>query len=71
MPPSCSTKPDTHFAELGIDVGEPKLDLPTMMAHKDEAVDGNVKGVDFLFKKNKIDCLQRHRRDRSAPARSR
>ena len=27
-----------------------------MMKFKDEAVDGNVKGVAFLFKKNKIDA---------------
>ena len=28
-----------------------------MLTFKDEAVDGNVKGVDFLFKKNKIDSV--------------
>ena len=43
------------FAKMGIGVGKPKLDLKAMLAFKDEAVDGNVKGVDFLFKKNKID----------------
>src|SRR6187455_2780242 len=37
--------------------GKPKLDLKTMLAFKDQAVDGNVKGVDFLFKKNKIDSF--------------
>ena len=36
-----------------------------------EAVDGNVKGVDFLFKKNKIDGFQRHRHASRRPARSR
>ncbi len=45
------------FAKMGIGVGKPKLDLKTMLAFKDEAVDGNVKGVDFLFKKNKIDSF--------------
>ena len=30
---------------------------PTMMKFKDEGVDGNVKGVDFLLKKNKIDSV--------------
>ena len=30
-----------------------------MMAFKEEAVDGNIKGVDFLFKKNKVDLFQR------------
>src|ERR687894_2152046 len=44
-----------HFADLGIGIGKPKLDLKKMMAFKAEGVEGNVKGVDFLFKKNKID----------------
>src|SRR4051795_12020079 len=37
------------FAKMGIGVGTPKLDLPAMMKFKDEGVDGNVKGVAFLF----------------------
>lgn len=43
------------FAGLGIKTGSVELDLPGMMNHKDETVDANVKGVSFLFKKNKID----------------
>ena len=46
-----------HFADLGIGVGEPKLDLKKMMAFKQEGVDGNTKGVEFLLKKNKIDAF--------------
>src|SRR5712691_2575723 len=46
------------LGKMGIKVGEPKLDLPAMMKFKDEGVDGNVKGVAFLFKKNKIDTFQ-------------
>jgi dihydrolipoyl dehydrogenase len=42
------------LGRMGVKVGEPKLDLPAMMAFKDEGVDGNVKGVAFLFRKNKI-----------------
>jgi dihydrolipoamide dehydrogenase len=45
------------LAKMGIGVGAPKLDLSTMLKFKDEAVDGNVKGVDFLLKKNKIDSV--------------
>jgi dihydrolipoamide dehydrogenase len=45
------------FSKMGIGVGEPKLDLKAMMAFKQEGIDGNVKGVDFLFKKNKIDGI--------------
>jgi dihydrolipoyl dehydrogenase len=48
------------FAGMGIKVGAPKLDLGGMMKFKDEGVDGNVKGVAFLFKKNKIDAFTGH-----------
>src|ERR1700688_1281656 len=46
------------FGKMGIRVGAPALDLPAMMKFKDEGVDGNVKGVAYLFKKNKIDSFQ-------------
>src|ERR1700712_5540798 len=46
------------FAKMGIGVGTPKLDLPALLKFKDEAVDGNVKGVEFLLKKNKIDAVR-------------
>ena len=45
------------FPRMGIGVGKPKLDLAAMMKFKDEGVDGNVKGVAYLFKKNKIDSF--------------
>lgn len=41
------------FAKMGIGV-TPSLDLKQMMAFRQEAIDGNTKGIDFLFKKNKI-----------------
>lgn len=44
----------TVFADMGIMVGEVKLDLPAMLAQKDDSVDGLTKGVEFLMKKNKI-----------------
>ena len=43
------------FESFGIKVGTPKLDLNTMMAHKDSVVQASVSGVEYLFKKNKID----------------
>jgi dihydrolipoamide dehydrogenase len=46
-----------HLGEMGISVSPPKLDLKTMMAFKDEGVEGNVKGVEFLLKKNKVDAF--------------
>jgi dihydrolipoamide dehydrogenase len=46
------------FGKMGIGVGTPKLDLAALMKFKDEGVDGNVKGVDYLLKKNKIDSVR-------------
>jgi dihydrolipoamide dehydrogenase len=45
------------LAPLGVVVAAPKLDLATMMKHKDDTVAANVNGVAFLFKKNKIDSV--------------
>ena len=45
------------FGKMGIAISEPRLDLKAMMAFKDQGVEGNVRGVDFLFKKNKIDTF--------------
>src|SRR3954451_18832819 len=46
------------FGKMGIKVGTPTLDLAAMMNFKDQGVDGNVKGVAFLLKKNKVDTFQ-------------
>ncbi len=46
------------FAAHGIEIGSIKLDLGRMMARKGEVVTTNVKGVEFLFRKNKIDWLK-------------
>ena len=45
------------FAKMGVGVPAPKLDLPAMMNFKQQGIDGNVKGVEFLMKKNKIDVI--------------
>jgi dihydrolipoamide dehydrogenase len=45
------------FDALGVEISKPKLNLPKMMAHKDAVVDANVKGVAFLFKKNKVESI--------------
>src|SRR5690242_8058293 len=45
------------FAKMGVSVSAPKLDLPAMMNFKQQGIDGNVKGVEFLMKKNKIDVI--------------
>jgi dihydrolipoamide dehydrogenase len=46
------------FAEMGIKVGTPSVDLPALLKYKEQNVDSNVKGVAFLFKKNKIDTFR-------------
>jgi dihydrolipoyl dehydrogenase len=43
---------------MGVSVPAPKLDLPAMMNFKQQGIDGNVKGVEFLMKKNKIDWVK-------------
>lgn len=49
---------NTHFASIGIRATGIKLDLKGMMKHKDDVVEANTKGIEFLFKKNKIDWLK-------------
>ena len=46
---------ESGLAAFGVDVGKPKLNMKQMMAHKDGVVAANVNGVEFLFKKNKIE----------------
>ena len=43
-----------NFSKIGIEVGEVKLNLQKMMQNKDKAVTTLTKGVEFLFKKNKV-----------------
>ncbi len=50
---------EKHFDHIGIEA-KPKLNLKKMMAFKDEVVEANTKGIEFLFKKNKIDHLKGH-----------
>jgi dihydrolipoamide dehydrogenase len=45
------------FAGMGIKVGTPAIDLAAMLKYKQGTVDSNVKGVDYLFKKNKIETF--------------
>jgi dihydrolipoamide dehydrogenase len=41
-------------AAHGIGVGQLTLDLPTMLKRKDDVVGQNTKGIEFLFRKNKV-----------------
>jgi dihydrolipoamide dehydrogenase len=44
-----------HAAEMGVVATGVSFDLAKMMAHKDKSVDGLTKGVEFLFRKNKVE----------------
>ena len=46
------------FSKIGIETGEIKLNLPKMMKNKEKAVTILTKGVEFLFKKNKINYIK-------------
>ena len=46
-----------EFAHLGIEV-KPSLNLAQMMKQKEESVTGLTKGIEFLFRKNKVDWIK-------------
>ena len=47
-----------EFPTLGIDVGTPKLNLGQMMSQKADSVGALTKGIEFLFKKNKVEWIK-------------
>src|SRR5579883_935188 len=48
----------SKLAVHGVKIGSVELDLPGLMAHKDKVVGENTRGVEFLFRKNKIVWLK-------------
>ncbi|SEQ10684.1 dihydrolipoyl dehydrogenase [Thalassovita taeanensis] len=47
-----------NFAKMGLKGKSPSVDWKQMLAYKDEVIEGNTKGIEFLFKKNKIDWIK-------------
>ncbi|WP_324752273.1 dihydrolipoyl dehydrogenase [Roseovarius sp. Pro17] len=47
-----------NFASMGLKGKSPSVDWKQMLAYKQETIDGNTKGIEFLFKKNKIDWIK-------------
>ncbi len=47
-----------NFAAMGLGGGKPKVDWKKMLAYKDDTIAQNTKGVEFLFKKNKVDWIK-------------
>ncbi|HVB31109.1 MAG TPA: dihydrolipoyl dehydrogenase [Gemmatimonadaceae bacterium] len=48
----------SHAAEHGLVLGEVRLDLARMLKRKDDVVGQNTKGIEFLFRKNKVAWLK-------------
>ncbi|MFN3722544.1 MAG: dihydrolipoyl dehydrogenase [Paracoccaceae bacterium] len=47
-----------NFEKMGLMGANPTVDWPKMLAYKDDVVAGNTKGIEFLFKKNKVTWLK-------------
>lgn len=49
---------DENFEKMGLMGGKPKVDWAKMQGYKQSVIDGNTKGIEFLFKKNKITWIK-------------
>ncbi len=49
---------EENFAKMGLKGKSPSVDWTQMLAYKQDTIDQNTKGIEFLFKKNKIDWLK-------------
>ncbi len=47
-----------HADKMGIKLGKPKIEMSDLMAYKKAGIDGNVKGIEYLFNKNKIEDVR-------------
>ena len=47
-----------NFADMGLKGKSPSVDWKQMLSYKQSTIDTNTKGIEFLFKKNKIDWLK-------------
>ncbi|MFK7871091.1 MAG: dihydrolipoyl dehydrogenase [Roseobacter sp.] len=47
-----------NFAAMGLKGKSPSVDWKQMLSYKQDTIDANTKGIEFLFKKNKVDWLK-------------
>jgi dihydrolipoamide dehydrogenase len=47
-----------NFEKMGLLNSNPKVDWPKMLGYKDDVIGQNTKGIEFLFKKNKITWIK-------------
>jgi len=51
-------KAQHNFAKMGLKGKAPSVDWKQMLTYKDDVIAQNTKGIEFLFKKNKVDWLK-------------
>jgi len=49
---------EENFAKMGLTGKAPSVDWKSMQTYKDDVIAQNTKGIEFLFKKNKVDWLK-------------
>ncbi|MCB1362588.1 MAG: dihydrolipoyl dehydrogenase [Rhodobacteraceae bacterium] len=47
-----------NFPKMGLKGKAPSVDWKQMLAYKSEVIEGNTRGIEFLFKKNKVDWIR-------------
>ncbi|MCI5042667.1 MAG: dihydrolipoyl dehydrogenase [Donghicola eburneus] len=47
-----------NFAKMGLKGKSPSVDWKQMLSYKDDVIGQNTKGIEFLFKKNKVDWIK-------------
>ncbi|MEC7256662.1 MAG: NAD(P)/FAD-dependent oxidoreductase, partial [Pseudomonadota bacterium] len=47
-----------NFATMGLKGKSPSVDWKQMLSYKDDTIGQNTKGIEFLFKKNKVDWIK-------------
>ncbi|PJF07888.1 dihydrolipoyl dehydrogenase [Pseudorhodobacter sp. MZDSW-24AT] len=47
-----------NFEKMGLMGAHPTVDWAKMLSYKDDVISGNTKGIEFLFKKNKVTWLK-------------
>ena len=58
MPATCTTNPGTISKKMGLRPGAKTVDWTKMLAYKDGTISDNTRGIEFLFKKNKVDWIK-------------
>jgi len=49
---------EQNFTKMGLMGKTPSVDFKKMLAYKQSVIDSNTQGIEFLFKKNKVDYLK-------------